>query len=171
MLVGKTDGSYPDYQLAQQVRNTAIGLAPADIGHPFAENGCVDERHPPEGIGDVRALCAYFEQRLMLYKCDPAGADRGQRAVKLCEMDALQVRKVAGYLERQYLPPAFAGHLEPASHSAEQETGARRPVAFAHDVLVRLQIGQLQRQPVHRDPVVVVELRDARELAQQQMGH
>src|SRR5215218_10902647 len=65
LSVYQADGPEAHIDLAQDVRDPGVGIAAADIDHPLPKHRRIDERVPPEHIGDARVCTKEGTNHLM----------------------------------------------------------------------------------------------------------
>src|SRR3954454_16372325 len=80
-------------------------------------------------------------------------------------MQALQVRRVAGYVEIHDLAASLPDDLVAAGDTFDDEAAAGRTVALANDVLVGPDIGGADRHGLDRIPLVIGKVETVCELA------
>src|SRR5215207_3406285 len=85
--------------LAQDVRDASVGIAATDIDHPLSKHRRIDERVPPEHVGDARVRPKEGTNHLMGDERHLAGNDCCQTVIHHLEVEALQVGDVAGDVE------------------------------------------------------------------------
>jgi hypothetical protein len=93
---------------------------------------------------------------LVLDEAELAGRERADAAVEDFEVQALQVRHVAGDVKSEDLTPALACHFEAAGKTLKDGEAAAGPVPLAKDVLVCSDIRHLDRQPHERGFLLTV---------------
>src|SRR5829696_322646 len=77
----EADGPEAHIDLAQNVRDPRVGIAAADIDHPLPKHRRIDERVPPEHVGDPRVRTKEDPNHLMGYERHLAGNDRCQAVI------------------------------------------------------------------------------------------
>src|SRR3954469_22632746 len=128
------------------MRYPSVGFATTDVDDPLPKHGGVDERFPPEHIGDARMLPKEGPNDLVRDEGHLAGNDRHQIVVHDFEVDALEVGNIAGNMERDDLAPTFGKDLVTASETFKDYAALRWAVLITKDVLFRLEITNRDRQ-------------------------
>src|SRR5215212_10337733 len=104
--VRQADGPEAYIDLAQDMRDPGVGITAADIDHPLPKHRRIDERVPPEHVGDARVRTKKGPNHLMGDERHLAGDDRCQAVIHDVEVEALQVRDVARDMEGHDLASA-----------------------------------------------------------------
>ncbi len=111
----------------------------ADAERPFALDGRGHEAAPVERLGESRMP---IRQRLEIVAADFREAHLGEPAdavVHLAQDEDVLVAEIPGQEIGNDLPAAVLQHLVAAGPAVEHEVDVSGPVAFADDVLARLQ--------------------------------
>jgi hypothetical protein len=109
--VGQSDGPQPNQHLTKNVRDALVSLAAADIGNPLAKNGAINERCSPKGRANPWMLFYELTQQHMRYERQLAWRDGLQAAIQKIEMQAVEIRDIAGDVERHDLASTVPCHL------------------------------------------------------------
>src|SRR5215204_1532229 len=151
------------------MRDPSIGLAATDVDDPLAEYRSIDERVAPEDVGDARMGAQEGPNRLVRNERHLAGDDRPQAVVHDLEVEALQVRNVAGNVEGDDLASTAGKELVAAGEAFKDRAALRGPVLIAKDVVVRPEISDRDRQRGDRALLVVQDGSDALQLSDQRV--
>src|SRR5919202_2509335 len=120
------------------MRGLLVGRAPAHARHPFALDRAVNRHVPGEGAREPRVGC---DQALDRVVRDARNARLGEGfdpMIHRSQIDAVQVREIARYLEREDLTPAVRQHLYAAGDAFEDLAALGRTVALPNDRVVTL---------------------------------
>src|SRR4051794_21089513 len=156
-MLARSPGRRPEthIHLAQKTGDPPIGFTAADADDPLTKNGGIDERVAPEHVGDARMRAKEGPNRLVRNERHLAGDDRRQAVVHGLEVEALQVRNVAGNVEGNDLASTAGKDLVAAGEPLKDRAALRWPVLIAKDVLVRSEIADRDRQRGDRALLVV----------------
>jgi hypothetical protein len=144
-------------------------VSPPDARHPLSEDRSLNERSAPERGCYSRMALAEVAQGLVLDKTNSGRCDRTQAVVQNPEMQALKVGNVTGNVKSQDLALALNGDLVAAREAVQHHAAAGWTVLFAHDVLIRPEIGDLYRQAYERASLLIGKRKDAVELADERV--
>src|SRR5215207_8149594 len=108
VVLSKPHSSHPYYQLAEDMGDPAVSLAPADVRDPLPEDRGVDKRLSPEGARDPRIPLAKVTEVLVLNETAPARGKGPDADVQNTQVKALHVGKIASDVERRNLALTFA---------------------------------------------------------------
>ena len=135
-----------DIQLAQQVRDALLRVALPDADHPFALDRAGDKLAPAEYL---RKAGAAVQQVARLSAPDlrhTQAADRGERMIAAADGEQVEVAKLAGQIERQYLAPAIGKLLVFLRPSVEHDMQRPRPFALADQIGALAMVAGVARQ-------------------------
>ena len=120
------------------------------------------------GDGGDQAPAGQAGDRLADGVRDEAHANWRQGAqgmIHRVEMEALQVRQIAGEMDRQNLPSPANHHFVPAREAVEDQAAIRADVAIMDDVVVFRDCSDANRKLFYRCNFVLAKGRDRSELA------
>jgi len=151
------------------VRYAPVRLATADVGDPLPEYGRIDQRISPKHVADPR-VCSEERPHGAMGDESYFGGDKGSEAmIHDLKMKALQVWNVTWNMERQDLPLSTGKHLVAEREPFEDRAALRGPVLIADDILIRLQGSHSYRQAEDRVPLVIREIDNALQLANERV--
>src|SRR5687768_14571298 len=170
MVVGKPDGVQLHHHLAHDVRDPLIGRTPPDAGHPFPEDGGIDERVFPDRATDAGVFLGNLPHRLMRNQGDFAGRQRCHAVVHRFEQEALRVEYVAGDVEREDLALAVLKHLVSEDHSFEEQVAVGGLLALSDDVLVSPEFQSARARALQQVLFLGTKRKELLQLADQWIG-
>jgi hypothetical protein len=151
------------------VRDPPISLTAANVGDPLTEDGGIDKRVAPEDVADAWMRLDKGAHGIVGDKGDLACDHRCEAVVHDLKVEALKVGNVAGDMEGNDLALAAREPLVAAGEALKQHAALRWPVLLAHDVLVRLEVAQRDRQRRDCRLLGVRDGGDALELSEQRV--
>jgi hypothetical protein len=135
--VGESDSSHFREHLTEQVSDPLRSILSAHSKHPLPEDRRIDQGVTPQNVADARKALDQLPNRVVLYKSDPARHERRQTVVHGREMKALKIRHVSRDVEWEYLTLSILQHFVPVKPALKHEATLRRPISFAHHIMIR----------------------------------
>src|SRR5215208_4837311 len=139
--------------------------AAADIDDPLPKYRGVDERFSPKSLRYRGALTAQRAQCVVRNERDLASAKRRDVMIHDLQMETLQIRNVAGDVNRENLAPALIRCFRAAGKPFDQQARLAGPVALSNDRLLGRDVPGHHRQALDGRDVVVIEVRGRAQLA------
>ncbi len=170
VAVREPDGVQTGVQLADEVGDPLLGLAPSVVEEPLAQDGLVDERHPPEGPLDRRS-CPELQDAVTWDVHDHRGRHGRDGVVHLVQDEHVHVAEVARDEERDDLPVAVLQELVAAGEAFDHEPDVGRGLALHDDVLVGRHLAGSPDDVVEQALVVVRKRTERLQLAREQVDH
>jgi len=118
------------------VRDAGVGIAAADIDHPLPKHRCINERVPPEHVGDARIRTKERPNHLMRDERHLGGNDCRKVVIHDVQVQALQIGDVAWNMEGHDLASAAGKELVAAGETFEDRAALRRPVLVTDNICV-----------------------------------
>ena len=155
LAVYQADGPEAHIDLAQDVRDPGVGIAATDIDHPLPKHRRIDERVPPEHIGDARVRTKEGPNHLMRDERHLAGNDCRQAVIHDLQVQALQVGDVAGDVEGHDLASAAGKELVAAGEPFEDRAALRRAVLVPDNIRVCFKVPYSDWQGGYGRPFII----------------
>ncbi len=147
------------------MRHCGTGIAPADVGDPFAEHRTVDQSVVPHGETDVGAFERKVHDRVERDEGDLRSREGLDAVIGLPQQWILEVDQIALHVNRKNLSRSASNQFVAERETAEHQAGKIRPLALSNDILPRLDradligkcehhlaIGLAQRRPIVEFP-------------------
>ena len=154
-------------ELADEMREARVGRAPADADDPSAEDRSIDQRVAPQQVRDPMIAIDEVAHGVMRDQRHLGRHQGGEVVIHHLDEKTLQIGDVAGDMKRQYLPPARRHRGVTAGKAFQNETDDARPVAFAHDVFLRVEHPDGRAQVRQRTVLGLGRIGDGLQLPQQ----
>jgi hypothetical protein len=147
----------------------AVSVAASQVDDPLAKQGSIDEGVAPKRMSNAGILINEPAQGTVGDEGNLAWSDRCQAVIHHFDVQAEQVRDVAGYVEGHDLALAVAQILVAAEKAFDEQAALRGSISLADNVGIGPEVCQLYRQPEDSFPVVIGEGSDGVELADERV--
>ena len=148
LSVYEADRPEAHIDLAQDVRDPGVGIATTDIDDPLPKHRRINERVPPEHVGDAWVRTKEGPNHLMRNERHLAGNDCRQAVIHDLQVQALQVGDVARDVEGQDLASAARKDLVPAGEPFQNRAALRWSVMVTDDISVCFKVPNSDRLPL-----------------------
>lgn len=133
--------------------DAARGGSPADTDHPFTEDRSVDQRLPPERLGDPIGRACDGANGIMGNEAHLGRRQCPQAVVHLLDVERMQIRNIAGNMQRKDLTLAIPDNLVSADQAFDDEATLLSPLAFTDDILMAIKLPDIQREAEEHPPI------------------
>lgn len=134
IILNKADQRHSGVHLAQKVGNALDRITAADIQDPLAQNAFVHEGRPPQGLRKTVAIGGQRIQRPARDVGNTAARQRHDAMVHVAEDRDVQIAKIAGYKEGDYLSRAVRKNLVASRPAFENHMNVFGPFTLRHDI-------------------------------------
>lgn len=160
----------PYCEFTQKMAYAARPRPAADIDDPFPEHRPVDQRVPPQQVGKVGMPSHPLAEYRMGHEPELAGCRRCKAVIHHIDMEAVEIRKVAGGVEGHDLSLAVDENLVPAGEARDNDAAVARAGAFFGDEMTGPDIHDGHFQRGNRRLVLRQEIADPGQLPRQHLG-
>jgi uncharacterized membrane protein len=120
--------------------------------NPLPKDCGVNKRVAPQDMAETGKVACKRLYRLVLNKRDLARHKGTEIVIHRRQMKAVQVRDIAGNVERQNLACAVLQYFVAIQPSVEHKTALRSPISLAQNVMLRPHLPNGYRQAENRFP-------------------
>lgn len=148
------DHAKPLAKLDDQVRQPIVGRALSDIDDPLAEYCRIEQGVAPEDVANRRPGANEVPHRGMSDDGERALGERNQVVIHRRKVEILQIRQIAGNVDREDLPVAVRNGFGANAKAIHDETAFAWPVAVAQHGLVHTVLAKRVWQVLESKKVV-----------------
>ena len=134
IFLGQPGHFEPAGEFAEEMGNPGAGVPPADIDHPFAEDGAVDQRFHPQRHADPGVRQDQLAHRVPPHEGQLATGQRLHVVIGNVEQRPFQIDEIAGNVDADDLARALGRDLVAIGETGNDQAGLGRPLTLAHDI-------------------------------------
>ena len=123
-------------QLADQVRDALVGVAPAVVHNPRTKYRLVHKRAPPQGLRQSIVVGGKFIDFEAWYESNAALRNRDNGVIHVTEHRDVQIAKITRDQEGHDLSGPVGQLFIASRPTVDDQVDLFRPIAFVNDVLL-----------------------------------